>query len=181
MRKSASAEFVYQLFALVVAIILVHAFYVTVVRPRAEVILAEQAALMSADPNYVQERSVWVIVRDFEQEACFVLMLWAAAIMVSQWLATARDGRMLLVELVPIAEGMKILPEDAREYARQIQAMPAVQQRALLPRALLSALHRFGATRSIHRDGPAEGRNVEASPSWAASAARVARAGNQTG
>ena len=66
-----------------------------------------------------------------------------------KWAETARENRLLESELVPIADGMKILPEDAREYARQIQALPEDQQRYLLPRSLLSALHRFGATQNI--------------------------------
>jgi len=79
MKKSYPGEFVYQAAALLVAVIVVHAVYVAVVRPQADTILALQAAAMQADPDYVQERSVWVIIRDFEQEACFVLMLWAMA------------------------------------------------------------------------------------------------------
>ena len=149
MRRSFSGEFVFQLAALLIAVIVVHAVYVLVVRPKADVILAEQVAMMQADPAYVQERSVWVIVRDFEQEACFVLMLWAFAIMGSKSMLTARAYRMVDEELVSVAEGTKILPEDAREYARQIQSLPAGKRSSLLPRALLTALHRFTATRSI--------------------------------
>jgi biopolymer transport protein ExbB/TolQ len=44
---------------------------------------------------------------------------------------------------------MRILPEDAREYLRQVQALPAAEQGLLLPRALQNALQRFGATRSV--------------------------------
>ena len=149
MKKTYPVEFVYQVLSLIVAVILVHAFYVAVVRPRADFILAEQAALMQADPDYVQERSVWVIIRDFEQETCFVLMLWAMAIMVFKGVQATREHRLLQEELVPVAEGTKILPEDAREYARQIQALPASEQKYLLPRTLLAALHRFSATRNI--------------------------------
>jgi biopolymer transport protein ExbB/TolQ len=149
MRRNDSVDFVFQLASLVVALIVVHAIYVTVVRPRADVFLAEQTALMAADPEYVQERSAWVIIRDFEQEACFVLMLWAIAIMASKGLTTARESQLLQTEMVPLADGMRILPEDSREYARQVEALPANQRRMLLPRALLAALHRFGATGSI--------------------------------
>jgi len=149
MSRRYPSDFTFQGLSLVLAIILVHAVYVTLVRPRADTILAEQAALMKADPDYVPQRSVWVIVRDFEQESCFILMIWAVAIMAMKWAETSRENRMLETELVPIADGMKILPEDSREYARQIQAMPASEQRYLPPRALLSALHRFGATRRI--------------------------------
>ena len=149
MRRNDSVDFVFQLASLVIALIIVHAVYVTVVRPKADVFMAEQSARMAADPEYIQERSVWVIVRDFEQEACFVLMLWAMAIMASKGITTARESQLLLDELVPVADGMRILPEDSREYARQIEALPPPKKRLLLPRALLAALHRFGATGSI--------------------------------
>ena len=149
MRRNDSVDFVFQLSSLVVALILVHAIYVTVVRPRADTFLAEQSALMAADPEFVQEQSAWVIIKDFEQEACFILMLWAIAIMASKGLTINRESQLLQTELVPVADGMRILPEDSREYARQIEALPASQRRLLLPRALLAALHRFGATGSI--------------------------------
>jgi len=149
MRRNDSVDFVFQLVSLIVALIIVHAVYVTVVRPKADVFLAEQTALAAADPDYVEQRSIWVTVKDYEQESCFVLMLWAMAIMASKGLTTARESRLLETELVPVADGMRILPEDSREYARQIEALPDGQRRLLLPRALLAALHRFGATGSI--------------------------------
>ena len=149
MKREITTDFLFQLLALVIAVVVVHATYLTVVRPRADAVLAEQNAIMRADPDAVQERSVWVIIRDFEQEACFILMLWAMAIMAAKWWATAREQRFLATDLVPIADGMRILPEDTREYSRQLQSLPGPQQRSLLPRSLLAALHRFGATGSI--------------------------------
>ena len=149
MKKDYPQEFVFQLVSLILALIIVHAFYVLLVRPKAEAVLAEQATMMQVDPNYVQERSAWVIIRDFEQEACFVLMLWAFAIMAYKSVVAARERKLLEADLVPLGEGTKILPEDAREYSRQIQSLPSSGQRFLLPRALLTGLHRFTATRSI--------------------------------
>ncbi len=149
MKRSYPVEFVYQLASLILAVIFVHALYVAWIRPRADVILAEQAARMQIDKDYVQERSVYVIIRDFEQEACFILMLWALAIMAYKGVVAVREHRLLGLELVPLAEGTRILPEDAREYARQIQSLPDSAQRLLLPRALSAALSRFRATRNI--------------------------------
>lgn len=149
MKKSYPVEFVYQLASLIVAVIVVHAVYVAWIRPNADAILAEQTARMQVDPNYVQERSFFVIVRDFEQESCFVLALWALAIMAYKGVASARQGRLLRIELVPLDEGTRILPEDAREYARQIEELPASPRQSLLPRALVTALHRFRATRNV--------------------------------
>jgi biopolymer transport protein ExbB/TolQ len=149
MRKPQPGDFVFQLSSLVLAFVLVHAFYVIVVRPNADAVLAEQARIMQEDPEYVQERSVWVVIKDFEQEAVFVLGLWALAIMGSKWLSVEREKKLLEQELIPVAAGSRILPEDAREYARQIQALPDIEKRRLLPRTLLAGLQRFRATRSI--------------------------------
>lgn len=148
-RKNIPVEFVFQLFALIIAIIVVHAFYVSVVRPNAVEVIAEQNMLAEADPDFVRERSVWVLIKDFEQEACFVLMFWALAIMGYKATKIGAERKLLDVDLVPVPEGMRILPEDTREFARQVQALPDDRRQMLLPRALLNALRRFSSTRSI--------------------------------
>ena len=154
-----STGLLFQAASLVVSILIVHAFYVVVVWPRSEQILAHQAAQMQLDPTYVQERSIWVILRDYEQETEIILMLWALAVIAEKWVSLRRERRLLERELVPLSEGMKILPEDVREYARHIQALPDPERDALLPRSFLAALHRFGATRSI-ADASASARGV---------------------
>ena len=148
-KKNIPVEFVFQLFALLIAIIIVHAFYVSIVRPNANQVLEQQAIEAAADPDYIRERSTWVLVKDLEQEACFVLMFWALAIMGYKTREILRERQLLDVDLVPIAEGMRILPEDTREFAHQVQALPEPQQRMLLPRSLMNALRRFNSTRNI--------------------------------
>ncbi|HNP37589.1 MAG TPA: MotA/TolQ/ExbB proton channel family protein [Woeseiaceae bacterium] len=148
-KKNIPIEFVFQLFALIIAIIVVHAFYVSVVRPNAAAVIEQQAAALEADPEYVKERSVWVLIKDLEQESCFILMFWALAIMAFKTVKTLQERRLLDVDLVPVADGMRILPEDTREFARQVQALPDDRQRMLLPRALLNALRRFNSTGNI--------------------------------
>jgi len=151
-KKNIPVEFVFQLFALIIAIIVVHAFYVSVIRPNAAQIIEEQNAAAAADPDYVRERRVAVLIKDFEQEACFILMFWALAIMGYKAVKITAERRLLDVDLVPVAEGMRILPEDTREFARQVQQLPDNQQQLLLPRALLNALRRFNSTHNI-QDG----------------------------
>jgi biopolymer transport protein ExbB/TolQ len=148
-KKNIPVEFVFQLFALIIAIIVVHAFYVSIVRPNAAEIVAAQNIEAASNPAYVRERSTWVLIKDMEQEACFILMFWALSIMGYKGREILHERQLLEVDLVPIAEGMRILPEDTREFARQVQALPEDRQRMLLPRALLSALRRFDTTRSI--------------------------------
>ncbi len=148
-RKNFPVEFVFQLFALIIAVIVVHAFYVSVIRPNATEIIAEQNAAAAANPDYVRERRVSVLIKDLEQEACFILMFWALAIMGYKAVKIAGERRLLDVDLVPVAEGMRILPEDTREFARQVQQLPDDRQRMVLPRALLNALRRFASTHNI--------------------------------
>jgi len=148
-KKNIPIEFVYQLFALIITIIIVHAFYVSIVRPNAAEVIAAQAIEREVNPDYVTERSTWVLIKDMEQEACFVLMFWALAIMGFKAKIILEERKLLDVELIPIAEGMRILPEDTREFARQVQALPDEGQRMLIPRVLLNALRRFSTTRNI--------------------------------
>jgi biopolymer transport protein ExbB/TolQ len=144
-----SSEFTFRVFALILAIIVVHAFYVSVVRPKAEAILAEQAVRINTDPNYVSERSLYVLIRDYEQESVIILMLWAMAIMGYKAAEVMRERALLDKDLIPLSEGESILPEDAREYARPLQTLSGNVRDPLLPRVLLTALDRFRSTRSI--------------------------------
>ena len=148
-KKNIPIEFVYQLFALIIALIIVHAFYVSVVRPNAARVIEEQAIEVAQNPDYVRERSTWVLIKDMEQESCFILMFWALAIMGYKAVKILGERRLLDMELIPIAEGMRILPEDTREFSRQVQALPEENQGMVLPRALLTALRRFSSTRNI--------------------------------
>ncbi|MCP4000110.1 MAG: MotA/TolQ/ExbB proton channel family protein [Gammaproteobacteria bacterium] len=147
--KKMPTEFIFQLFALLIAVILVHSVYLTVIRPNADAVILEQRAQIETNPDYIAERSFYVIVRDFEQEACFVLMLWAFSMLGYKGWVASREHKLLLQEFIPITDGMRILPEDCREYARPIQNLPAQERQMLLPRVLLSALGRFGATRNV--------------------------------
>jgi biopolymer transport protein ExbB/TolQ len=104
---------------------------------------------MLEEAGYVAERSVWVLFRDFEQQACFTLALWAFAIMGYKAVVAIRERSLLQRELVPVREGVRILPEDTREYARVLQSMPDRLRNKLVPRVLLASLERFGSTRNV--------------------------------
>ena len=164
MRKLLLDDLVYQVATLVLSFLVVHVPYQLEVRPRARAVLEAQAAEMQRNPEYVQERSWWVIIKDPEQEWEFILCLWALCIMGAKWHSSSRERKLLEGNIVPLSPGARILPEDAREYARQVQALPTEEQRLLLPRAALAALDRFRATRSI-QDASTTAREVCAAES----------------
>jgi biopolymer transport protein ExbB/TolQ len=148
MRKDTN-ELFFQLVALLVAIILVHAIYVTVVRPNADSIVTRAAEVAAAGGDYVVPRSFFVVIKDFEQEACFVLMIWALAIMGYKTRTALRESRMQEMPLVSVSEGTRVLPGDAGQLMRPLQSLPGWQQGLLLPRALSTALSRFQVTTSV--------------------------------
>lgn len=149
MKQNPLSDFLYQLFALIIAIIVVHAVYITLIRPNADALLAEQRAQQQAGEVYEVKRSVFIVVKDFEQEACFILAFWALAIIGLKTKIALRERRLLRQSLLAVAPGTSILPEDARQYARPLQSLADEERENLLPRALLAALQRFGSTGNI--------------------------------
>ncbi|MEM8942199.1 MAG: MotA/TolQ/ExbB proton channel family protein, partial [Pseudomonadota bacterium] len=149
MKNGLSSEFVFQLFALLTAVILVHAIYVAVIRPSADAQLEAERAAQAAGEEVVAKRSIAVVIRDLEQEACFILLLWALSIMGFKGRHTLSEQKLLEEELLAIPEGTSVLPEDARQYSRSIESLPQQKREFLLPRTLLAALQRFATTGSI--------------------------------
>ena len=149
MKQGSLYEALFQIGALILAGIIVHAIYVTVIRPNADLIQEQQNVLQQTDENFVPERSVFIILRDFEQETCIILMLWAIAIIGMKTQNTLRERALIDRRLIQVSDGMSILPEDSRNYARPVQALPEKERDFLLPRAILAGLHRFQSTRNI--------------------------------
>jgi biopolymer transport protein ExbB/TolQ len=149
MKRIFASDLLFQLFALLLALIVVHTVYVSVIWPNADIMLAaEQQRIASGDLTPVPQ-SIYVIIKDYEQETCFILMLWCVAIMAHKGMAMLAERRLLERALVQVPQGTSILPQDAREYLRPIEALPPEERRGLLPRALIIGLQRFSSTHSI--------------------------------
>jgi biopolymer transport protein ExbB/TolQ len=149
MKLQPSSEFIFQLFALLISIIIVHAIYVGVIRPNANAHLQQQIERQAAGEDFVPERTLSVVIRDYEQETCFVLLFWALSIMGYKARLVLREQAIHRRDLLHITDGTSVLPQDAREYSRSLESLPFVEQALLLPRTLLSGLQRFATTGSI--------------------------------
>jgi biopolymer transport protein ExbB/TolQ len=149
MKKTFSSEFIFQVFALLIAFIVVHAFYISLVRPAANQHAEQQAINMAANSNYITQDSFYVVIKDYEQETCFILMLWALSILAYKGLATRRQQGLLERDLLQLPEGLPISAEDTRGLAERLLDLPPEEKRALLPRALLTGIERFSATRNV--------------------------------
>lgn len=153
------SEFFVTLFALIFTVIVIHATYVAWVRPAGEAITATELQRMKEDRTYVPQRSFVLVIKDLEQEAGIIHFVWAMLIIGYKALLVRRERKLLERELIHVPEGIKVLPEDARDYARQLEALPEEDKSMLVVRALQRTLDRFAATRSI-RDSAETSRAV---------------------
>ncbi len=150
MRRYFPTELVYQVFTLLVAFIVVHAVYVSVIRPNAAADMAEQVAKVKLDPSHQPERSTYVVIKDYEQEACFVLMLWAMAILSFKGVVVFRQQRHLALDLVGLPDDALVTVDSTRQAMEMIRRrLPAKALDYLVPRVLLAALDRFSTTSNV--------------------------------
>ncbi|MGB6449774.1 MAG: MotA/TolQ/ExbB proton channel family protein [Steroidobacteraceae bacterium] len=149
--KVTGRELLYSLGTLLISVILVQTVYATFIRPRAAAILAEPAVTISQSGQKVERdlRSIFVIIKDYEPETAIILAIWSLSLLAYQAAAVARNRRLLEKRYVDLSDGHVVLPEDARAHGRPIEALSAEEREMLLPRTLMLALSRFGATRSV--------------------------------
>jgi biopolymer transport protein ExbB/TolQ len=151
MRESTGKELLYSLGALALAAVLVQAVYAIVIRPHAEAILSDSghAIAEGAKRPTLQLRSIYVILKDYEQETAIILAIWSLSMLAIQGKQVARNRKLLEKQYVEVGENKVVLPEDARAYGRPIEQLDKEEQQSLFPRTLMMALNRFSATRSV--------------------------------
>jgi len=135
-RKAPLSESTLGIATLLLCVLLVHGFYTLIVRPRAEASLSQAAAMAATNQRQTSLRSIFVIIKDPEQEVAFILALWATALIVRRWRAVQRDRALLDLPFMESNEGLMVLPQDVRTWKRQIESVAPEHQQRLLPRAL---------------------------------------------
>ena len=148
-RKNFPTEMIYQVFSLLLVFIIVHGAYASLIRPKADAFLAAEQVRLLEDPGAVQEQSFYVVIRDFEQEACLILFFWAMAILAFKGYVIWRQQGQLDQDLLQMPHDMPIGTEDTRELINRLQEIPGDGRYFLLPTALLSSIQRFASTRNI--------------------------------
>ena len=142
-------EFQFQLIALVVIIVLVHAVFALLIRPRAASWAQAREAAVAAEEPFDETPILAVLLKDYEQEACTILFLWALSIMGYKARELKAHAGLLDQDFIQTEEGQRILPEDTRDLSRRVQSLPNEKRRALYPRCILAALHRFETTKNV--------------------------------
>jgi len=149
-KRDIPIELIYQIFSLLIAFIIVHAVYISVIRPQADNFMQQEHELMLADSSYIQKRNFYVVVRDFEQEACFILMIWALSIMAFKGYQSWQQNKLLDIDLLKLPIDLPIGPEDTKQLLQRINELPMRIHHYILPRALKMTVQRFAATQNVH-------------------------------
>jgi biopolymer transport protein ExbB/TolQ len=143
---------VYSISALLLSVIVIHSIWTLIIRPRAEAVLSQRITVVNKQDikhQVIQLRSIYVILKDHEQELCVTLCMWALFLIGRQAWITNKDRKLLDKDYVKLGEAQVVLPEDARVYSRPLENLPREEQDGFVPRLLMVAYNRFGATRSV--------------------------------
>ncbi len=149
-----SRDLIIQTVGLIVSFAVVFSVYKFYIWPVAEDIEITNSIQASQNPDgtFTPERSLTVILKNYEQLACLVLMMWASIIIVFKFLRLFSEQSMVDHQFLKISRGERIIPEEAlahfKEVESQVRRMPRLRDK-ILPDVILAALHRFDATRSI--------------------------------
>jgi len=149
MRDTYTRDRLLTLGLLLVLAVLIHAAYTFHVRPAAAGWQAQEQARQAENPAYKPRRSVWVILKDPEQEVAIILGLWALGLAALKVRALGRHRRQLDAGLLQVPAGYRILPGDVREYSHKLDALPPGEANLIPARTIRRALKRFGETANV--------------------------------
>lgn len=150
-----SKENLVQFMGLLCSFVIVHMVYVSVVRPEAEEIAVAnrvQFERLAGQGGFVPERNIYVIVKDYEQEICFILLFWALTIVFYKLYLVYQEKNVMSETFIDIEQGERIIPEEALSHSKHLESKLHNRSNIaekLLPRVVMTALHRFHSTHSI--------------------------------
>ena len=134
---------------LAIILVIVQLIYASYVRPTADQWLEQQRAIARTTPGYTPARSIWVIIRDPEQQVTICIAIWSIILSGMRFRELKQQRELLGAGYFTKEAGVVILPSDAREYLRTFEQLPPPERNAVLPRVLAAALKRFGATGKV--------------------------------
>jgi len=140
--------------ALVVSVIVVHLIYVGYIWPEStQVIEAARAAGQSAP------RDLLVILKDWEQEICIIMMLWGTFMILDKCFAILKDRYLFNVDLL---DGAAEDEGDLLTMLDTLEKLPDRIRTTPLVRTLAASLRRFLITEDVQNTSETIDANVEA-------------------
>ena len=140
---------------LLVSIIAVHLAYIGYVRPEADLLLETARQAGQSAP-----RELMIVVKDYEQEICFILMLWGSYLILSKCRTILRNNYLFTVDLIEETVDDSLVPE--RVIEKLDTELSTDRSSAPLIQTLRSALWRYAGTGNVQNLSDAIESSVEA-------------------
>lgn len=142
-------------FALIITIITVHLIYIGYIRPEANIIIE-----MSREIGQSSPRDIVVIIKDFEQEICFILMFWGCFLIFGNYQTVLKNKYLFKVDLVEQDGEKNFDPE--RIITRLDTELPSECSASPLIQTLRMALWRYAGTKNVQNLSDAVESSLEA-------------------
>jgi biopolymer transport protein ExbB/TolQ len=141
--------------ALVISIIIVHMIYIGYIRPEANALIEAAQASGQTAP-----REIVVILKDYEQEICFILMLWGCFLISSNYREILKTKYLFSVDLIQDEKKEKldvnsIIEKLDKQIPQDCLSSPLIQ-------TLRSSLWRYAATKNVQNLSDAIESNLNA-------------------
>lgn len=147
-------QIIKSLVVLVVSIVVVHFVYTGLIRPQAEIVIESARQLGQTSP-----RDLVVILKDYEQEICMILMVWGSYLIMVKLIALLRERYLFRVDLLKQASGESL---DAREALAALEELPTEVRETPLVRTLAASIRRYIITGDVQNTSDAIQSSVEA-------------------
>ena len=128
--------------ALVISVIGIHTLYEVLIRPGA--LIAQQAVEAG---NTEALRSIFIILKDFEQEACLILMLWATYLVVEKILEITKTNFLFDVDF---CKDTAMTPAGITDLVGELEKLKPSVKLSPLVRVLRASLRRFLVSNDVH-------------------------------
>lgn len=150
--------------ALTISVIVLHLIYIGYVRPE-----ANQLIELALSQGQTAPRAIVVIIKDYEQQICFTLLLWGSFLIVDAYRRILKTKYLYSVDLIEDVTLANQDNPDARHdldvhgiIARLDTEVPEDCRRSPLVRTLRSALWRYSSTDNVQNMSDAIESNIEA-------------------
>ena len=142
------------LFVLVLAVVSIHLAYIGFIQPQAE--LAIEAARQAGQSA---PRDLFVILKDFEQEVCLILMIWGTFLLTDKCIHILKERYLFTVDLLESSTADK---SGLAASLEELESMPEKVKESPLVQTLMSSLRRYLITNDVQNTSDAITASVEA-------------------
>lgn len=143
--------------ALIFSIIIVHMIYIGYVRPEANALIEASQLEGQSVP-----REVVVILKDYEQEICFILLLWGCFLITNSYREILKTKYLFSVDLIEDKDKDKDRMDVDSIIEKLDKQIPVDCLSSPLVQTLRSSLWRYSATRNVQNLSDAIESNLNA-------------------